>query len=584
MSILFDTKINKYNLNVTCNLETTKNVKHYRYQHLIKERKEYENYNYPDLKENPLEEEAVNIVKDYIQSSSYEDHNTLCFWNYIWDNTIIDWYRPYNTYALNPSKHALDNIYKDGNYKLFDSAFFLPLLKNINKFYKNSYKDQWVDIKSVSFSKEEFFVQKVKIDNPNSKIHFIGDIHSSFHSLGNILRDISDSFIESTMTLKPDHYIFFTGDLLDRGPYSLEVLWTVFNLKQLNPKCVYIVKGNHENIAQYTNSLGKGGGTKTEMIHQLNKTTINEMKQSLYYLPVAIFLNFNGSTFQVCHGAFDTSVCGWNLSSQSFIGGELKRFLDNNDDSITLQLFSNLTDNNQFQWGDFRMNYKKGYLRSDRSVYYNDITRKYLQHHNIESIISGHQDNISFGIMPSSADKSQVLKVEDGSELKYDKSEYLITLDHFELFNNNIMKDTYKLNISPSNIYIDTVSNETNKKYNRELPQQDMLACILSSCVASKSIYYRSFATLELNSEYLKHVNKPLIDPNIRGDFKTNPNGYSNYGKNLKDQIKFHCNTCEKPIKGDFCKSCHDVGLFKNKYLKYKNKYLKLKKQLKLDH
>tara|TARA_B110000879_G_C11149726_1_gene504040 strand:+ start:424 stop:2178 length:1755 start_codon:yes stop_codon:yes gene_type:complete len=582
--------INKFNLNVNCNLETTKKVKDYRYKLLVKDNPQYKGMNFPDLKENLLESkikkrmsEDIDNVRILINNSTDDDHNSINFWNHIWDNTIIDWYKPYNTYALSPSKDALDEIYKDTNYMLFNSGFFLPLLKKINQIYNNSYKDQWVKT-SPSFISEMYFVQKVKIDNPNSKIHFIGDIHSSFHSLGNILRDMRESFIGETMKLKSDHYIFFTGDLLDRGPYSLEVLWCALNLKQINPTQVYIVKGNHENVSQYNRRLRDGGGTGDEMRYQLDHETINEIKKTLYYLPVAIFLNFNGSTFQVCHGAFDTSVCGWNNIEQKFTRGSLKMFLDNVDNNITLKLFDNLSNTNQFQWGDFYIGDNRGYRKGGRWVYYNDITRKYLKHHNIESIISGHQDNISFGIMPPSADKLQVLKTEHGSELKYDEEDHLIVLNHLDLFKKGIMNDSYTLNINPSNLYFNSVTNETNKIYNSDLPQQDMLACILSSCVASKIVYYRSFATLELSSEYLKHVNIPIIDPTIRGDFKNNPNGYSNYGKNLKDEIKFHCNTCKKPIRGNFCKSCHSVGLFKNKYLKYKNKYLKLKKQMKLDH
>ena len=75
----------------------------------------------------------------------------------------IDWYKPYNTYALSPSKNARNNIYKDTNYMLFDSDFFLPLLNKINQIYNNSYKDRWVDDKSSRFTSEMYFVQKVKI-------------------------------------------------------------------------------------------------------------------------------------------------------------------------------------------------------------------------------------------------------------------------------------------------------------------------------------------------------------------------------------------------------------------------------------
>ena len=45
--------------------------------------------------------------------------------------------------------------------------------------------------------------------------------------------------------------MFFLGDLVDRGPYSIEILLIVFQLKVKNPNNVHIINGNHEDIDTY---------------------------------------------------------------------------------------------------------------------------------------------------------------------------------------------------------------------------------------------------------------------------------------------------------------------------------------------
>ena len=105
-----------------------------------------------------------------------------------------------------------------------------------------------------------YYIEKMKIDDENPQIYIIGDIHSSFHSLYKVLLDIRrkyDAFCyeynlneekyEFSLKLKEHHYIFFTGDIVDRGPYGLECLVLVCMLKIINPYNVFICDGNHEN-------------------------------------------------------------------------------------------------------------------------------------------------------------------------------------------------------------------------------------------------------------------------------------------------------------------------------------------------
>jgi diadenosine tetraphosphatase ApaH/serine/threonine PP2A family protein phosphatase len=73
---------------------------------------------------------------------------------------------------------------------------------------------------------------------------FVGDIHGELDSLNELLRQ--SKFAEEKV--KSDHrgYLIFLGDLVDRGPNSIEVLTTLFELKiQLKGNVIFL-KGNHE--------------------------------------------------------------------------------------------------------------------------------------------------------------------------------------------------------------------------------------------------------------------------------------------------------------------------------------------------
>ena len=103
----------------------------------------------------------------------------------------------------------------------------------------------------------------------------------------------------------------------------MEVLWCALNLKYLNPNNVFICKGNHENYSTYS----KPNLTQSEIKNQLADENVQiKLRNLLDFLPVAIFINFNGSVFQACHGAFDHRVSGYIVENDKFESGELKVF------------------------------------------------------------------------------------------------------------------------------------------------------------------------------------------------------------------------------------------------------------------
>ena len=81
-------------------------------------------------------------------------------------------------------------------------------------------------------------VQKVGED-VKGKWFFIGDIHGDFFALYTLLEEVSKH---------PDFFVCFLGDLVDRGPHSLEcfALLLEFTEKHRDPRRVVWILGNHD--------------------------------------------------------------------------------------------------------------------------------------------------------------------------------------------------------------------------------------------------------------------------------------------------------------------------------------------------
>ena len=93
----------------------------------------------------------------------------------------------------------------------------------------------------------------------DSDFWVIGDIHGAIDKLEHVLEEIQmpvqkngkeeRSVLDSTYHVKPGTSLVFTGDYVDRGSYSYEVLITLLKLEKLNPGQVFLCRGNHESTA-----------------------------------------------------------------------------------------------------------------------------------------------------------------------------------------------------------------------------------------------------------------------------------------------------------------------------------------------
>ena len=300
-----------------------------------------------------------------------------------------------------------------------------------------------------------------KILNKDDKVYIIGDIHSSIHSFREILEKykrlkvINNNF---EITNKRN-YIIFLGDLVDRGPYSLEVLAIALQLKLINPDNVFIINGNHEDRSTY-DLFGLNGVSfryntfikKGEMFNELEN---NEIKKNIHTilecLPTVIFLKFENDNkwYQLCHGGIDPTF-------------EPISYFDLPNNYFTI---NNLNyEKNGLKWSDFSLEAEviKPSLRGAGYIYGIPDTKKYLNDNNLHSIISGHQDTVPLGILP---------KIQPAN-------------NNFNLYNNNAYKDI-----------LFTLNNDADDFFLLD-PKKDFLALVTSTAVQSKDVKNNTYLVL----------------------------------------------------------------------------------------
>ena len=90
-----------------------------------------------------------------------------------------------------------------------------------------------------NFFEDEYILLDFSVDEADSKVYVIGDIHGNLHSLLNLIEIIEKNDPE---------LIIFLGDIVDRGVHQLECLIIILSLKILYPNKIYILKGNHETL------------------------------------------------------------------------------------------------------------------------------------------------------------------------------------------------------------------------------------------------------------------------------------------------------------------------------------------------
>jgi hypothetical protein len=263
--------------------------------------------------------------------------------------------------------------------------------QQLQKIYKFAYKDDGSS-----------FIYKLNITNTD-KVICIGDIHGGFHTFYRLLLrfEILGYLNLLTYEITKGYKIIFTGDIVDRGGYSFEIISILYKLIQVNTnkndvRIIYN-RGNHEEESQY--SLD---GFMIEFTKKFNNIcddldiTLEQFKilQRTFFnmCPVATILNCDDiKQYFIAHGGFSVKNPYEIDDNNKLVNSESDIYQFNSDNIC-------IVDNNtkeQIMWNDFisTKNYDNisgrgiGIKISQKEI---DL---FLKNNKINFIIRGHQDN-----------------------------------------------------------------------------------------------------------------------------------------------------------------------------------------------
>lgn len=118
---------------------------------------------------------------------------------------------------------------------------------------KKSLKEQKQKIASlgVETDQKKYFGFIMKKDLPQGSILFVrADLHADLRSLLSNINALKNAgHLDENYRCQPGFHMIFLGDYLDRGSYDLQLLELLAALRLENPDQVYLLKGNHEDLA-----------------------------------------------------------------------------------------------------------------------------------------------------------------------------------------------------------------------------------------------------------------------------------------------------------------------------------------------
>ena len=163
------------------------------------------------------------------------------------------------------------------------------------------------------------FVMKLAVE-PGARVYLWGDLHGDIQALAaDFFKLCYDGVITEKFIIKePNCYFFFLGDTVDRGQHGPDVLALLWTFALANPNKVFIIRGNHEDIALNNQPYYHHDAELRHFYAQLAQFASNNTRNQAkfenlintiawYYnlLPVAAFVGCGDNFIQCCHGGLE---------------------------------------------------------------------------------------------------------------------------------------------------------------------------------------------------------------------------------------------------------------------------------------
>jgi hypothetical protein len=401
------------------------------------------------------------------------------------------------------------------------------------------------------------FIHKLTVSDDDKVIVF-GDYHGSYHTF---FRNITRLHIMGVLDftehrVNKNYYVIFLGDIVDRGSYSIEILYILFKFINNSEGRMILIRGNHEEIATNTrygfeNSMHTGvlyepntiprdtnyevsddakceasDGAKCEESDDTNYEEPDDLhmvyiKTNIAFsnCPSAIILNTPKSKLWLSHGFIV------NTPDDKMI-----EFI-NSPDSIRYQCI--LNEGSEIRWNDPPL-YNTSIHGRGSCVWSvgREILEAFQKKTGISYIIRGHLDNFSNSWILRNPEKVNDSKYKDSykyKELMYD------------LIKNNGDEKYTSISRPSENRIPGPIRTIDVSKFNEDTDLLPVLT-ISTNTDKERSLVHDSFCVIRFNNNKLPDINNNT----------TNFDKLANF---------FKPNTS-------------------NKYLKYKTKYINLKNKL----
>jgi len=221
----------------------------------------------------------------------------------------------------------------------------------------------------------------------------VGDLHGSYHTfVRNLFRLDLMGFFEdfSALRLRESHAVLLTGDVVNRGFFSWDVLQCILAVMAASPPgCVLYVRGNHEDPAM-TAVYGFDEEVRTKFPARAG-CLLRGVHQFFAALPCAVVLRAAEGNLWFSHGGFPSRE---GRSIFRFDPARRTTPLSREDTRSTLW--------NDLHWGGPGQTFRRA-KKTGRDVVFSGFAKAFMEENDLVALVRGHMDNFRNTVLMSSA-------------------------------------------------------------------------------------------------------------------------------------------------------------------------------------